>query len=101
MRRGCRDSSRVQSVDDRLEIIGIRGEAQVFDPFRPGAAVDRPPPMRMTERVEVDSVAGATNVEPEGVVAIDGLVEVRNAECEAVKRMDGGCAGAARRGSVR
>src|SRR4051812_42974151 len=63
--------------------------------------MDRTPAMRMVIRIEIDTIAFPTDVEPERLVEIRGLVEVRDSEYESMERMDGRRARAAGRSHCR
>jgi hypothetical protein len=85
MRVGACDAVAIDLRSQRVDILGVRGKAQVFDPFRTVPAIDRPPAMGMTKRMEIESPVGAPHVESERAVEVRRPVEIGHAEDEALE----------------
>jgi hypothetical protein len=87
MRVGAGNVIAIESRSQCVEILGVCGKAQVFDPLRTVSAINRPPAMRMTKRMEIESPVDAAHVESERAIEIRCLLEIGHAEDEAIERM--------------
>ncbi len=76
-----------QPPREPLEILVVGAEAQVLQPLRAAVRVHAAPAMRVAVRVQVEAIAVAARIEPEGAVEALGRREVGHAEREAVERM--------------
>src|SRR5262249_32067566 len=87
----------IEMAPKRIEIFGVEREAQVLQLLASRGAIDRAPAVRVTEGAKVDALVRAPHVQAERTVELSRRAEVRYGEHEALKRVNRGHAGAARR----
>ena len=90
---GCGLVDATPSDDSRLTmrvvVLGERAERDVLEPLAAVARIDRGPPVRVPERVEVEAAVDLAHVEAERAVELSRPRQVGHAEHETLQRMDG------------